>query len=244
MSAESPATLPAKVTAVLNAFIDSAKSAFGSDLLSVVLYGSGAEGKLRPTSDVNLILLLAAFDREKADRLREPLRLAQAAINVRVMFLLRHEVQPASEAFAVKFADILRRHQVLYGEDPFATVSVSRQDAIQRLKQSLLNLALRLREAYISRGLREEQLAAMIADAAGPLRSCAATLLELEGKPAPSAKEALEQLSAFLPGDVQAVRIIPEARKRHILPPGTAAPALFHLLELAHAMWARATELK
>lgn len=50
------------------------------------------------------------------------------------------------------------------------------------MKQRLLNLTLRLREAYIARSLREEQLAAVIADAAGPLRACASTLLELEGR--------------------------------------------------------------
>ena len=51
--------------------------------------------------------------------------------------------------------------------------------SIIRLKQTLLNLTLRLREAYVSRSLREEQLIATVADTAGPLRACAATLLEL-----------------------------------------------------------------
>ena len=240
-------TLPTNVSSVLSTFIAAAKKAFGEDLVSVVLYGSGAEGKLRPTSDVNLILLLARFQREQADHLREPLRLAHAAIKLRAMFLLRDELKPASQAFAVKFGDIARRHLVLYGEDPFAAVSVSRDDAIFRLKQTLLNLTLRLREAYISRSLREEQATAMIADLAGPLRSCAATLLELEGQPAASPKEALEHVAAALPGDserVANVRLISDVRQRQALAPGTAAPALFHLVDLAHAMWARTANLK
>ena len=212
-----------------------------------MLYGSGAEGRLRPTSDVNLILLLDAFDRAQADRLREPLRLAQAAIRLRVMFLLQDELKPATRAFAVKFADIARRRLVLYGEDPFASVSVSRDDAIFRLKQTLLNLTLRLRETYIARSLREEQLAAVIADAAGPLRSCASTLLDLEGHHATSPKEALEQVAASLTDSVQRthdIQLITEARKRHTLPPGAAPPALFHLIDLAQAMWERAAQLK
>jgi predicted nucleotidyltransferase len=181
-------TLPRNVASVLTEFINAAKEAFGSDLRSVVLYGSGAEGKLRPTSDVNLVLVLAAFTQPQADQLREPLRLAQAAINLRTMFLLQSELRPATEAFAVKFADIARRRRVLYGEDPFASVAVSRDDAIFRLKQTLLNLTLRMRGAYVARSLREEQLGAVIADVAGPLRSCASTLLELEGAPASSPK--------------------------------------------------------
>jgi predicted nucleotidyltransferase len=205
MNAEATAALPPNVTPVLTDFINSAKEAFGSDLRSVVLYGSGAEGKLRPTSDVNLILVLTAFNQQQADRLREPLRLAHAAINLRAMFLLDSELRPATEAFAVKFADIARRRRVLYGDDVFASIAVSRDDAIFRLKQTLLNLTLRMREAYVMRSLREEQLAALIADLAGPLRSCASTLLDLEGRPAASPKDALETLSASLPDFARAL---------------------------------------
>ena len=236
MNAEATAALPQNVTSVLTDFVNSAKEAFGSDLRSVVLYGSGAEGKLRPTSDVNLILVLTAFNQQQADQLRQPLRLAHAAIKLRAMFILESELRPATEAFAVKFADIARRRRVLYGDDPFAGVSVSRDDAIFRLKQTLLNLTLRMREAYVMRSLRDEQLEELIADVAGPLRSCASTLLELEGHPAASPKEALETLSA----DVQ---IISDARQR-ALPKDLAAPLLFHLIDLARAMSARAAALK
>src|SRR5687768_16369576 len=244
MTSETTVTLPTNVSTTLNSFIAAAKKAFGDDLLSVVLYGSGAEGKLRPTSDVNLILVLAVFERNLADQLREPLRLAEAAIKLRVMFLLKDELEPASQAFAVKFADIARLRLLLYGADPFASLSVSRDDAILRLKQTLLNLALRLREAYVARSLREEQLATFIADAAGPLRSCASTLLELEGHAARSPKEALEEIAASSPNAAQDTQLITEARQRHTLPPGAAAPALFHLIDLARAMWARAAQLK
>ena len=239
--------LPPNVDSVLSAFVDSTKKAFESDLRSIVLYGSGAEGKLRPASDVNVIVLLARFDQNKADQLREPLRLAQAAIKLRAMFLLEEEVQPASQAFAVKFADIKRRRRDHYGDDPFAAVSISREDSIFRLKQTLLNLTLRLRETYILRGLREEQLVATIADSAGPLRSCAATLLELEGATAPSPKDALQQISSSLPDAEkrnEELQLISEARQKRTLPAGVAAPTLFHLIELAQLMWVRAAALK
>jgi predicted nucleotidyltransferase len=246
MDAEFIESLPPNVARVLPEFVEQARGAFADDLRAIVLYGSGAEGKLRPTSDVNLLLVLSAFDQEKADQLREPLRLAQAEIQLRAMFLLESEVGPAMEAFAVKFADISRRRRVLYGVDPFSGISVSRGDAVFRLKQTLLNLPLRLREAYLARGLRDEQLVALIADMAGPLRSCAATLLKLEGKPVESSKEALRQVAASVPdGPARAeeVSLISEARQERTLAPGVAAPTLFHLIELAGAMRTRAENL-
>jgi len=237
-------TLPPNVGRVLTGFIEDARRVFSTDLRAIVLYGSGAEGKLRPTSDVNVLLLLSGFDQQKADQFRDPLRTAHSAILLRVMFLLESELRPAMAAFAVKFGDIIRRRQVLYGDDPFVGISVQREDSIVRLKQTLLNLTLRLRETYVARGLREEQLVKVIADVAGPLRSCAGTLLELEGRSAPSTKEALDQVASTLPdGAAHVLSQMSEARKSKSLPPGVAAPALFHLIELARSMWSRADAL-
>lgn len=89
-------TLPENVGRVLTSFVAEARSAFANDLLAVVLYGSVAEGKLRATSDVNLLLVLSSFNQKQADQLREPLRLAQAAARLRTRApdsLLTHTVK-------------------------------------------------------------------------------------------------------------------------------------------------------
>src|SRR4051812_7959120 len=192
--------LPPHIARSLIGFVEAARAALGPDLRSIVLFGSGAEGRLRATSDLNLILVLREFRPEAVDGLREPLRTAQAAARVETMFLLEGEVRAAVEAFAVKFADVLRRHVVLLGDDPFTGVSLPRAAEVARLRQVLLNLTLRLRQQYMLRSLREEQAALAVADAAGPLRSFAAALLELAGRPAPSPKEALATVVAQLPG--------------------------------------------
>src|SRR4051812_12577206 len=53
--------LPAHVASVLSDFAARARDVLADDLVSVVLFGSAAEGRLRPTSDVNLILVLRGF---------------------------------------------------------------------------------------------------------------------------------------------------------------------------------------
>ena len=186
--------LPAQVSRILTEFIDTAQVAFGANLKSIILFGSAAEGRLRATSDVNVILLLAQFDPHRAEAIREPLRVAQAAIRLSPMFLIEAELPSAITAFAEKFSDILRRRRILFGTDPFTGVTIPRGVVIARLDQVMLNLVLRLREAYVMRGLREEQLALAVAEAAGPLRSTAATILELQGQSMQSGKEALENI--------------------------------------------------
>jgi predicted nucleotidyltransferase len=237
--------IPVQVEQSVNAFVEAAKAAFESDLVSVVLFGSAAEGNLRATSDVNILLVLKRFEQSRADRLREPMRVAHAAVLLNAMFVLESEVSAANEAFAVKFADIRTRHRVLFGPDPFASLGTPRDALIRRLKQVLLNLQLRLRERYVMLSLREEQLALVIADAAPPLRASAASLLQLEGRPAAAPKAALEQLvnewnDARLS---EALVQISSARNDKPLEPGIAAATLMSLIELTQRLRERIDRL-
>jgi predicted nucleotidyltransferase len=188
--------LPAHVAAVLSEFAGKARDVLADDLVSVVLFGSAAEGRLKATSDVNLILVLRAFEAEKLAQLGDQLLAADAAIQLRVMFLLESEIPAAVECFAQKFADILRRHRVIFGKEVFAATKVPRSPEIFRLRQILLNLTLRLREAYVSRGQRTEQVVRVLADALGPLRAAAGTLLELEGAANSDSDSALKAVAA------------------------------------------------
>lgn len=242
--ADAPA-LPEAVQRALDTFVGAARNALGDDLESIVLYGSAVEGRLRATSDVNLILVLRRFEVAAVDPLREALGAAEAAVRLAPMFLRRDEVAAAAEAFAAKFADVRRRRRVLFGPDPFASLAISRDAELFRLKQVLLNLTLRLRFLYAMRSLHEEQLALVVAEMAAPLRSVAATLRELEGAPALPGKEALEAFAAAEAGDAhrETLASLTTARQTRRLPPGVARTVTVHLLELAEALRRRVAEL-
>jgi hypothetical protein len=237
--------LPAATEQLLSRLVESARRCFQDDLKSIVLFGSGAEGRLRATSDLNLLVVLKRFDKAQVDGFREPLRAAQMAGQASAMFVLESELPAAAEAFAVKFDDIGRRRRVLYGEDVIAGLATPREAKKQRLRQVLMNLTLRLRNQYAAMSLREEQLAVAVADAAGPLRSAAATLLELEGQAVASPKEALERVAGGLEGPEwpQLLAQLTEARQSRRLPPGAAGAAMFRLMDLVHQMRLRAERL-
>src|SRR5438105_3354951 len=112
------------VEAALADFVAAAKEALGDHLRAIVLYGSAAEGALRARSDVNVVLVLASFDANRIDRLRDSLRAAQVAIGLDAMLLLEREISAAAEAFAMKFDDIAHRRRILHGDDPFATLTI------------------------------------------------------------------------------------------------------------------------
>ena len=75
-----------------------------------------------------------------------------------------------------------------------------------------------------------------LAEAAAPLRSGAASILELEGKPAPSPKEALARVAAQVPGAWgEVLAHISAAREGKPLPSGAAPASLRKLPALAGA---------
>jgi hypothetical protein len=239
------ADLPALVARVLDEFVADARTALGETLQSIVLFGSAAENRIRATSDVNVAIVLAAYDAARMDALRPGIERAHAAVRLEVLWLLGTELTAAAEAFAVKFTDIVRRHRTLHGPDPFAALVVSRQATIARLRQVLLNQLLRMRAAYAVDGGREERLALRVADAAGPLRVSAAEILELEGGPALPPRDALARLTAEWnrPDRDAILAAVSEARETRHLEPGRAGAVLLGLVDLAAFLHRRAASL-
>jgi predicted nucleotidyltransferase len=193
VSATLLADLPAGVGVILREFVDALLQAAPAEIESVILFGSAAEGRLRSTSDVNLLVVSSGLKPEQLDAIRTPLRAGKSAVGLSVMFLEAVELPHAFEAFAVKFSDIKDRHRVLYGRSMFDSIEISREAALRRLRQVLLNLTLRLRERYAIEGDHEEALARVIADTTGPLRASAAVLLALRDGKHRQPKVALEE---------------------------------------------------
>src|SRR5690349_20600435 len=84
--------LPAPVALVLGEFVAAAQKAIGSQLHSIVLFGSAAEGRLRPTSDINLLVVARDLPLSQLDALRPELLAGRAAVGLTVMFLESAEV--------------------------------------------------------------------------------------------------------------------------------------------------------
>ena len=236
------ALLPEAVRSALTEFTAAAQQAFADDLSSVVLFGSAAEGRLRSTSDVNVVLVLRRADPAKLEAIGKDYRFAHAAIRLSAMFILESEIAVAKDAFAVKFADIVARHEVLYGADPFVGLTISREAALHRLLQVLVNLQLRLRERLALSSLYGEQLAMAAADAVGPLRASAAVLLWLESGARVAPRDALRRI-ADETGTAAALALITEARESGGVPASGATPTLVAAIELANQLAARTERL-
>src|SRR5262249_30422345 len=95
--------LPETVAAGLADFIDAARKTLSADLVSAVLFGSAADGRLAPTSDVNVLLVLQGFSPGTFSALRDTLLQAEAAINLRGMFLPANQLPSPAPLLSPKF---------------------------------------------------------------------------------------------------------------------------------------------
>ncbi len=69
-------------------FTAAAQEAFAEGLLSVVLFGPAAEGRLRATSDVNVVVVLRRVDPNRIAAIGD----AHPAIRLSAMFILEDEI--------------------------------------------------------------------------------------------------------------------------------------------------------
>ncbi len=204
---------PVEIRTYLEGFVAAASEAFGPDLESVIVFGSGAEGRLRITSDLNVMCVLKNLLPPAADAMRPILRQGHTLCRLRVLFILSSEVLENSRLFALKFSDIKRRHAVLFGSDPVAGIEIDRSALILRLKQTLTNLKQRARAVYAWDGDNAARLSLAIADMTGPLRSAASAILSLSGQGMPP-KEALQKIGGEAGVSVDVLENLSHAREQ------------------------------
>jgi hypothetical protein len=137
----------------LETLVEQLRAAYGSDLRTVVLYGSAAAGEhIAKRSDYNVLVLVDSLSLE---RLRAAAAVARAwgeGGNPAPMTLTTREWKGSADIFAMEYADILERHKILYGESPFDGIRVDLGDLRLQLEHEAMGSLLRLRQAVLAAG--------------------------------------------------------------------------------------------
>ncbi len=129
------------------------RAAYGDTLRAVVLYGSAVAGEhIAKQSDYNVLVVV---DRVPLDRLRALASVTRAwrdAGNPPPMTFTTAEWHSSADVFPMEYADILERHRVLFGDDPFGGIKVDLRDLRLQLEHEALGVLLRLRQGVLLAG--------------------------------------------------------------------------------------------
>jgi hypothetical protein len=99
-------------------FVKRMRTAAGTNLESVILYGSAVAGDFHPEfSNLNLFCVLVESSFEGLKALAPVARWWEGQKQPAPLFMTRNELQSSNDVFTIELLDMQQHHRVLYGED-------------------------------------------------------------------------------------------------------------------------------
>lgn len=145
-------------------FVEQIKTAFGSNLRSVIMYGSILTENYNPlSSDINLLIILNEADPERIVVLGKYGAKTIRECNITTTIMSCNELISSADIFPMEYLDIRDLHKTLYGEDVFQDLTIPdsylRHQIEDRLRGCINSLRqiLLLSESnpkYIANGIR------------------------------------------------------------------------------------------
>lgn len=98
------------------------------------------------------------------------------------VLLTRREFARSLDAFPVEFGEIIETHETLFGDDPFAGLSVAHADLRRACEGQTRSLLLHLREDYMEAAGDGRAITSLVVDSAPEFRALISLLARLDGR--------------------------------------------------------------
>jgi predicted nucleotidyltransferase len=133
----------------INEFISRLRVAAGENLLSVILYGSAADGEFHPEfSNVNLLCILRESSFATLTSLAPAVEWWTRQKQHAPLLLTREELERSTDVFSIELLDMQHRHRMLFGEDVLSGLNIPmhlhRAQLEYELREKLILLRSRL----------------------------------------------------------------------------------------------------
>ena len=195
------------------------KNAAGSNLLSVILYGSAATEEFHPGhSDLNVLCIMQSLGRDDLSKLHPASAWWAKKGHPAPLFFTLNELHHSADIFAIELLDIKAAHRILHGEDVIASLHVPMDLHRLHVERELRNNTLRLRQHYLMHPADSrktlELMTSSISTFAALFRHA---LIALGEDPPPTKRGTMDRLGSVLgfdPSPFHTIFDIREGRKR------------------------------
>jgi len=144
---------------LISDFVDKLRATAGDNLLSVVLYGSAAQGNFHPEySDLNLLCVVRETSFSALARISEVVEWWRGKKHHPPLVLTPEELRTTADVFSIEFLDMKQRYRVLWGEDVLKTLEVPMHLHRSQLEYELREKLFLLRQHVLLAGAEEAQL--------------------------------------------------------------------------------------
>ncbi len=213
----------------LNELVERLKAAAGTNLKSVVLYGSAAGGEYHAKhSDLNVIGVVETLDAAALDRLREACGWWAKKGHPAPLWFAQEELHRGADIFAIEFLDIRERHRVIFGEDVFAQLDVPMRLHRDQVERELRARMLALRQVYLLAPRKQKALVGVMTGSYSTFATLFRhALLALGEQPPGGSRQAVSRLAELLGFDPAPFHAILEVREGKRTAGGLDAEATF-----------------
>lgn len=167
-------------------------SLYGSDLVSIILYGSAAGGDFDPQqSDINLLIVLSSMDIELISKSADiQIKLFQKRFS-KPLFMDKEYISTSCDSYPMEFLDMKEHHVVLAGEDVLSSVSPEINDLRLQVERELKGKWLHLIDEFPFACKNQKHLFQLTDISLKAFIPLFRALLKLKGVPIPTARKEL-----------------------------------------------------
>jgi hypothetical protein len=147
-----------------DSLVSDLRTVFGTRLLAVVAYGPQLEGATdTPLTCLALVNSLSAEDLQSCAQFARRWHRAHIATP---LILPVEEFMRSLDTFPLEYGEIIRSHELVYGNDPFSSAAIAPDDMRRACELQAKSHLLHLREAFIESGGRPTDVAELVASSA------------------------------------------------------------------------------
>lgn len=131
----------------LGQLVDRLSKAYGERLVSVILYGSAADGSHQGRfSDLNVFCVLTEITQRELAESEGIFRWWRESGSPPPLLMTEEETRTSADSFPIEFSDMKERRKVLWGRDVIAGLQVDRRHYRTEVEHQLRSKLLRLRQ--------------------------------------------------------------------------------------------------
>src|SRR5947209_456930 len=145
--------------AIVNEFVEKMKAAAGTNLASVILYGSAAQGEFHPEySDLNLLCITRDASFSSLSKIASVVDWWRGKKHHPPLVLTPGELKSTADVFSIEFVDMKQRYRVLWGDDVLKALDIPMHLHRSQLEYELREKLFLLRQHIMLAGSNEKQL--------------------------------------------------------------------------------------
>ena len=220
--------LPEKLTRIIEEFIRELETIYKNDLVSVILYGSGASGEFMDKhSNLNLLVILKDTGLDKLTRGVNLINKSKFGV-IQPLFFSKNYIDSSTDVFPIEFLDMQENYNVLKGEDVLKDIVIDTKNLRFQCEHELKAKLINLRQSYLKMNQNKALLKHILLKFFTSIIHILRNVIRIKGRTPDYAKQNLiKQIAEDFPINIDTWDMILRLKNKEVTPDNEKVKQLF-----------------